>query len=66
MVLILILRANPGANLNSLWLDPPWCDGSEVLFTLAERPSRELPNPNHTRIIVFRCLLNPKFAPVVR
>jgi hypothetical protein len=23
MVLILILRANPGANLNSLWLDPP-------------------------------------------
>src|ERR1700742_543925 len=41
------------------------CGSSKVLSTFAARPSRELLNQSHTRIIVPGVLSNPKFAPIV-
>jgi ketosteroid isomerase-like protein len=32
-----------------------WCGGSEVLFSIAANPTKELPNQNYTGMIGFQC-----------
>src|SRR6202022_5098326 len=53
MVLILILRANSGANLNSLWLTVPR-GGFRRLFAGAQStPPSKLPNPLMNKRFLF-------------
>ena len=45
----------PNQTLIMVKAELPQCGGSEVLFTLAARPLRELLSQNHTRIMDFQC-----------